>query len=372
MHASDMTSNVREVELSQIQRKWLNKGWKDGYDTFNLYIHNPFCPSICSFCIHSGTVTGVNSDAYKRYYWEYLPKLFKDFEEVLHRRPLDTVYFGGGTASLMTEEVMEHIFSLIPNFKDVPVKVFEGHPVSMNKKKVDILAKYNFSYLTFGTQTFNDDVLKGQNRIPAKVEPYKGVIQHAKDKGLYTSVDILAFLEGTEDKDFDLVRSDLEYLASDIKPDIITVYPLRQVLVDPTAHMDLNLDRKRQRQEEIMEKGISILARLRSVLNDFIDTNPEWKSHRKLSLDPEDIKEKYASNYFLTTLDREAFDRIHRYNSSSWGAAPASQNVLALGGFAHDRPWSYMNRGYLYVQQNDNWNTRYFIKHDSSMEGRRS
>ena len=172
-----------EYTLDELKEIWKDKinGFRDK-DIFCLYIDNPFCIKKCKFCIYSPTETKIGSDLYKKYYTEMLPGEIEKFKEILNLRVPDSIYFGGGTASLMTEEIMEDIFSKIPNFKEIKNKVFENHPAMLTKRKIDIFAKYNFTYLSFGIQSFNKEIILEQSRILFNINKVQELIQYAKEK----------------------------------------------------------------------------------------------------------------------------------------------------------------------------------------------
>lgn len=365
-----MKSNTyKEVSIDEIKSRWLHKEWKQE-DKFNMYIHNPFCPSICHFCIHSGSVTTINSDPYKKYYYEYLPNLINEFSEVIKSRPVDTIYFGGGTASLMTEEVMRLVFESIPNFKDIPNKVFEGHPVSINKKKIDILAEYNFSYMTFGVQTFNEEILKQQNRIPAKVEVFKENIRYAKEKGIIVSCDLLAFIAEHSAEAVKQVEEDLYFLSKEIQPNVITIYPKIQALKSEILmKTDGQTSLKSFEMNKSHDKTYELILNLRKVLKKFIRLNKEFRPiWNTLSLDREEIMKSYEFNYFLTTLTEEKFIDIHQYNSTSFGKHKPYQNVLALGGYgAVKPPYSYHNKSFCYIHKCEDWTPKFYVTYDEDL-----
>jgi coproporphyrinogen III oxidase-like Fe-S oxidoreductase len=346
--------NGVEYSLNQIKNKWLEKEWKKE-DTFNVYVHNPFCPSICSFCIVSGSKMTENSEAYVNYYNEYLPNLIKSFDDVLRSREIDTIYFGGGTASMMTEEIMEQIFELIPNFKNIPIKVFECHPITTTKKKIDILSKYNFSYITFGLQTLNEEILREQNRIPAKLNALKDVIHHAQSNGIYTNCDLLPYISQGNEDGLNQFKRDLTYLIDEIQPNLVTVYPKRQFL-------ELNKDSTNKLEEE--NKVYDLVYSLRTFLIEFDKSNKNYQCHGPLNLSYESIFKGRFNNYFITNLSREEYDRIKKYNSSGFGNHKKTQNVLGFGSYAHSMAYSYQNDNFHYYQINDNWNVKFMVNHD--------
>ena len=139
--------------------------WKQNLNSeymFQLYIHSPFCKTLCKFCAYQGKL--LTQAAYDTYYGKYLPGLINSFSDVISSREVDAIYFGGGTPSLMGSADMEAIFEMIPSFKEVSNKYFEIHPAFFDTKKMQMLKDYNFQTVTLGIQTFNEDEIKRMNR----------------------------------------------------------------------------------------------------------------------------------------------------------------------------------------------------------------
>ena len=213
----------------QLKDLWLEKAWEPD-ETFHLYIHNPFCLTECTFCKHQGMRTKVGSEIYERYYREYLPGLITFFGEVIRSQPPKSIYFGGGTSSMMTSEIMVDIFEAVPNFRSIPFKTFECNPSLMTERKIELLSAYGFTYVSFGVQTFNERILVANDRPPIAFEKLKRLAMQVQGHGMVLNCDLITFIDKKTRTDLRQLESDLNVLASDLRPDVITVYPETFVL----------------------------------------------------------------------------------------------------------------------------------------------
>jgi oxygen-independent coproporphyrinogen-3 oxidase len=121
-----------------------------------LYIHIPFCRSKCVYCdFYSIISTSLVP--------EFLKALFKEMEMYSHRfRSFDTVYFGGGTPSLLNAQQLESIlikilenFDLIPN-GEITV---EANPADLNRSFLESMRGVGINRINIGVQSFDGKTL---------------------------------------------------------------------------------------------------------------------------------------------------------------------------------------------------------------------
>ena len=199
----------------------------------DIYIDSPFCAKKCKFCIYDSCVN-FNKEMFNNYY-RYVVNYLKEAEFMLKAIPIQNIYFGGGTASLMTTEIMEEIINAIPNFHEIPFKTIEVHATMLTDEKVDLLIKHKFTLVSVAVQTFNEDILKEQNRIGNyNIERMKRLIKKMKDNGISVSMDFLAYMtymtadEYTHElyqKDTKQLEDDIVFASEYLKPSVITIYP---------------------------------------------------------------------------------------------------------------------------------------------------
>src|ERR687892_1069258 len=105
----------------------------------NLYIHMPYCIQRCAYCYFKTTTLKDNRlqeiDRYVNSVCREIAIGAQRFH--LQDRPIETIYFGGGTPTLMTEDNIDKLFTALRNnFNiDEPQIPFEGEPVTLTERK---------------------------------------------------------------------------------------------------------------------------------------------------------------------------------------------------------------------------------------------
>ena len=117
-----------------------------------LYVHIPFCEKKCEYC---DFCTFINMSREYEKYTEALVKELKMYPEYEY----DTVYFGGGTPSLLPIELLSYIMENIKYKKEGEITL-ELNPNDMSPEKLIQLRKLGINRLSIGIQSFQDHVLK--------------------------------------------------------------------------------------------------------------------------------------------------------------------------------------------------------------------
>ena len=141
-----------------------------------LYLHIPFCKQACHYCdFHFSTSMGLKG--------QFVEALIK--EMALRRTylpdpaaPLETIYFGGGTPSLLTGEELGQIFDAIQaNFQVAPQAeiTLEANPDDLTAEKLAVLAASPVNRLSIGLQSFHEPHLRLMNRAHSALESGQAV-----------------------------------------------------------------------------------------------------------------------------------------------------------------------------------------------------
>ena len=129
-----------------------------------IYIHIPFCRQACCYCdFHFSTSLKSKKD--------FLDALKKEIflqKDYLETKNISTVYFGGGTPSILSgEEIREVVDELSKYFfidKDAEITL-EANPDDLSKEKLKELSQTPINRLSIGIQSFKDEDLKFLKRI---------------------------------------------------------------------------------------------------------------------------------------------------------------------------------------------------------------
>lgn len=167
----------------------------------SVYIHIPFCSSICSYC-----------DFPKLYYnkcWidKYLISLNKEIEKRYKGEILDTIYIGGGTPSSLNLEELKKLFEILNKFKLNKNYEFtiECNLENLTEEKLLFFKNNKVNRLSIGIQTFNQKYLDFLNRKTCDTK----LIEYAKSIGFDNiNVDLIYAIpnQTLEELDKDLDR----------------------------------------------------------------------------------------------------------------------------------------------------------------------
>lgn len=133
-------------------------------DTLELYIHIPFCVKKCDYCdFLSGPVSRAGQEA-------YVYALLREIKEAASRekRPVSTLFIGGGTPSVLSVDLMELLLrELSEQFRFLPEAecTIEANPGTLTEEKLVLYRKYGLNRISIGLQSPVDKELKMLGRI---------------------------------------------------------------------------------------------------------------------------------------------------------------------------------------------------------------
>lgn len=169
----------------------------------SAYIHIPFCEHICHYCdFNKVFLQGQPVD-------EYIEMLKKEMRLQLKTYPtdeLDTIFVGGGTPTSLNESQLallcEFIEQELPFNKKAGEYTFEANPGELSREKLEILYRAGVNRLSFGVQSFNDELLQKIGRTHRAVDVYE-TLALAQDVGFSNiSIDLIYGLPGQTLDDF--------------------------------------------------------------------------------------------------------------------------------------------------------------------------
>lgn len=134
-------------------------------DSLSLYIHYPFCASKCPYCDFNSY---CNIKIEKEKLLEGYFKEFEYYSELLKKRRINTIFFGGGTPSLMSANFLSKLFEKINKLTNIDKNCeisLEANPNSITFEKINDFHKIGINRLSMGVQSLYDDELKKLGRI---------------------------------------------------------------------------------------------------------------------------------------------------------------------------------------------------------------
>lgn len=142
--------------------------WRHG--GFGLYLHWPFCAAKCPYCdFNSHVAAEIDINRWNRAYLSEIDRI----GELTKGRVLNTVFFGGGTPSLMPAELVASLLDRIratwPTANDLEITL-EANPTSAEAGRFRGYADAGVNRLSMGIQALNDDDLRRLGRLHSAAE----------------------------------------------------------------------------------------------------------------------------------------------------------------------------------------------------------
>lgn len=150
------------IEIAKAEVNFVNNNSKN----IAIYIGMAFCPTRCFYCSFAANPIMGNKNLISPYL-EALIYEIREMKKYINERKLniETVYFGGGTPTAISNEefevVMEEAYNAFVKGKGVKEFTVEcGRPDSITKEKLETMKKFNVTRISINPQTMNDETLK--------------------------------------------------------------------------------------------------------------------------------------------------------------------------------------------------------------------
>ncbi|HET8839423.1 MAG TPA: radical SAM family heme chaperone HemW [Flavobacteriaceae bacterium] len=179
---AEKIKNPQNIKTSDFENNW-----------HGLYLHIPFCKQACHYCdFHFSTTMKYKSELVDALCQELILRK----EEV--SGIVKTIYFGGGTPSLLTFAELNQIFQCIYENYSVAESAeitLEANPDDLSEEKINELSKTKINRLSIGVQSFFEEDLKLMNRAHNAEEAIKS-IELAKKFFDNISIDLIYGIPG--------------------------------------------------------------------------------------------------------------------------------------------------------------------------------
>ncbi|MFT9848616.1 radical SAM family heme chaperone HemW [Aneurinibacillus sp. REN35] len=158
-----------------------------------VYIHIPFCTNKCYYCDFNSYVTKN-----PQLVWDYLTALNKEMEETVRSCPpgdIETIFVGGGTPTFLDAKQMAYFLETVARHfpkrsKDIEFTM-EANPGTTDVEKLSIMREGGVNRISFGVQSFHDELLKKIGRIHDSAQVFRS-LANAKEVGFENiSIDLI-------------------------------------------------------------------------------------------------------------------------------------------------------------------------------------
>lgn len=264
---------------------------KNTLKVYNTYIHIPFCENKCNYCDFTSFKISGNEDS------KYVDYLLKEISLYKKKYDLnvkqDTIYFGGGTPSLLSNNDLKRILSEF-NYDETTEITIEINPKTTNKLKLKSYRELGINRLSIGVQSFNNKMLQILGRIHNSREAIR-IYKEAKEVGFQNiSLDLMFALPKQTLED---LKKDLKELF-DLEPEHFSIYSL------------------------IWEEGTNFYRDLMAGKLQETDNELEAEMYEFII---NEAKEKNYIHYEISNFAKENFES--RHNTIYW----ENKNYLGLG-----------------------------------------
>lgn len=204
------------------EAEWISH-LKNSYDEktgVDLYVHVPFCESLCYYCGCNRTITKNHSVEEK-----YMQMLLKEWE--LYKMKLgfvpriNSLHFGGGTPTFLSAENLARLMTtLLENKSESFIGSVEIDPRTVKPEHFATFKKFGISRVSMGIQDFNVNVQRSINRMQSP-ELVKKLVDELRD----LKFDSLNFdlIYGLPNQTVDTIRETFD-IVSEMRPDLIAFY----------------------------------------------------------------------------------------------------------------------------------------------------
>jgi oxygen-independent coproporphyrinogen-3 oxidase len=280
-----------------------------------IYIHIPFCKQACHYCDFHFVTSARHQSRMVTALQEEIQLRKEEFASTT----IKTIYFGGGTPSVLNttdiQEIISSIYNLF-NVDDQPEITLEANPDDLTRQKLDQLAQTSINRLSIGVQSFHAHDLKLMNRAHDAVEALESIMLSRK-RFPNISIDLIYGIPGLTDNQW---RENL-YRAIELDIPHISSYAL--TVEDNTA------------LKKFIDKGV-------------IDKVDDEQAQRQFNILVDVMQLHGYQNYEFSNFSKPGF--FSQNNTAYW----TGKSYMGIGPSAHSfdgkrRAWN-INNNIKYMQ----------------------
>ena len=293
-----------------------------------IYIHIPFCKQACHYCDFYFSTSLQNKEL-------LVKSILLELDSRINYLPnksIETIYFGGGTPSLLSEKesflILEKIHKQYNVSKQAEI-TFECNPDDLSNDKLKELKRLEVNRLSIGLQSFDEEELKWMNRA-------------------HTAAESEACVKKAQDRGFENITIDLIY-----------------------GSKFSNLSNWKKTLDKVIALDIKHISSYNLTIEDKTKLGHDFKVKKEVAIDDEKSSELFLEmidrleknnfiHYEISNFGKDGFFSTH--NSNYW----KGKHYIGLGPSAHSfdgvsRQWNVSNNNQ-YIKQLSENSTNYFEK----------
>lgn len=188
----------------------------------SLYVHIPFCESLCYYCACNKIITKHHDRATK--YLRYLTREVELHTSILGLgQSVSQLHLGGGTPTFLTDDELHELMAMLRrnfSFTSGGEYSIEVDPRTIDIKRLDTLAELGFNRLSFGVQDFDPAVQKAVHRVQPAEQVF-ALVKAARERHFDSiNVDLIYGLPMQSPESFDRTLAQI----NELRPDRIALY----------------------------------------------------------------------------------------------------------------------------------------------------
>lgn len=208
-----------QKQLTQISQIFT----KDFHEAVSIYIHIPFCNTLCLYCGCNKIITNKRENITE--YLGYLEREFALYHQLIGKKlPVVQLHFGGGSPSWLSIDEVNLVMKMLHKYFDLSVAKevsMELDPRHVSTEFMQNLATNGFNRVSLGVQDFDYTVQKAVNRIQP-LEDTKRVLDDAKKFGFEsTSIDLIY---GLPHQTLESYKNTIDIVINKLKPARISLF----------------------------------------------------------------------------------------------------------------------------------------------------
>jgi oxygen-independent coproporphyrinogen-3 oxidase len=179
-----------------------------------VYVHIPFCEQRCYYCAFTVAVSPEQT------YEPYVRRLIREIQLSGFDEPPETIFFGGGTPSILDGTLIEAILASLPcGATEISL---EANPGTLTDAKLEQYRRAGVNRISLGAQSFNDEDLKNAGRLHSSADVFRDIASLRKHGFNNISVDLIA---GLPHQRIEIWRDNLSVLEN-VRPEHVSIYML--------------------------------------------------------------------------------------------------------------------------------------------------
>ncbi|REL38872.1 radical SAM family heme chaperone HemW [Rhodohalobacter sp. SW132] len=267
-----------------------------------IYLHIPFCKQACSYC----NFYFLTRDQLRQPFVDALIEEIKSYrDKPFSAQKIRTIYFGGGTPSLLTSAQLSDILTVLDDVFDVESDetTIEMNPDDVSKEYLHQLKNLGFTRVSMGVQSFDPDLLSFMNRAHTKDEAVRA-LELIRETGFSSFTADLIY--GNPGQSLQALEKDIDRLLS-FDPPHISAYSLT---IEPKTRLGKQVE----------------LGRIQPPEDDTVEAH--------FTLVQDKLRMAGLQRYEVSNFSKPGKEAVH--NSNYWKHV----NYLGLGPSAHSLLWN--------------------------------